>query len=190
MGIDLENIEHMIKVSDMDTLHEIKNYMDGNGASIVLNAVPSIDIHNTPIKVKRLNELAQLPSRGSAEAAGYDLYAAISEPVFIWPHKTVKVGTGLAFELPRCTFGAIFPRSGLATKQGLRPANCIGVCDSDYRGEYIVAMHNDSEEKQVIEPGERIAQLILMPYIPMTFKEVDDLSNTERGAGGFGSTGK
>ena len=190
MEINLENIEHMIKVSDMDTLHEIKNYMGGNGASIVLNAVPSIDIHNIPIKVKRLNELAQLPSRGSAEAAGYDLYAAISEPVFIWPHKTVKVGTGLAFELPRCTFGAIFPRSGLATKQGLRPANCIGVCDSDYRGEYIVAMHNDSEEMQVIESGERIAQLILMPYIPMIFKEVNDLSETERGAGGFGSTGK
>ena len=190
MGIDLDNIEQMIKATDEDTLHEIKSYVDSKGISLMLNAVPEIDIHNTPIKVKRLNELAQLPTRGSEEAAGYDLYAAISGPIFIHPHETEKVGTGLAFELPRCTFGAIFPRSGLATKQGLRPANCVGVCDSDYRGEYVVAVHNDSDEIQMIAPGERIAQLILMPYIPMVFKEVDELSDTKRGAGGFGSTGK
>lgn len=142
------------------------------------------------VKIKRLNEMAEIPSRGSEEAAGYDLYAAISEPITIMPHQTVKVGTGLSFELPKGTFGAIFPRSGLATKQGLRPANCIGVCDSDYRGEYIVAVHNDSDEPRWIEPGERIAQLVLLPYIPMTFEEVDELSDTKRGAGGFGSTGK
>lgn len=142
------------------------------------------------VKIKRLNEMAIIPTRGSKEAAGYDLYAAIPESIRINPHETVKVGTGLAFELPKGTFGAIFPRSGLATKQGLRPANCIGVCDSDYRGEYIVAVHNDSNEIQMIAPGERIAQLILMPYIPMIFKEVDELSDTKRGAGGFGSTGK
>lgn len=191
MGIDLDNIERMIvKTSTGDTLHEIKNYIDNKGVSVMLNKVPEIDIRNTPIKVKRLNEFAQLPTRGSEEAAGYDLYAAISGPIFIHPHTTEKVGTGLAFELPRCTFGAIFPRSGLATKQGLRPANCVGVCDSDYRGEYVVAVHNDSDEIQMIAPGERIAQLILMPYIPMIFKEVDELSDTKRGAGGFGSTGK
>ena len=142
------------------------------------------------VKIKRLNEMAIIPTRGSKEAAGDDLYAAIPESNRINPHETVKVGTGLAFELPKGTFGAIFPRSGLATKQGLRPANCIGVCDSDYRGEYIVAVHNDSNEIQIIAPGERIAQLILMPYIPMIFKEVDELSDTKRGAGGFGSTGK
>ena len=191
MGIDLDNIERMtVKSSDGDTLHEIKSYVDKEGISLMLNTVPEIDIHNTPIKVKRLNSFAKLPTRGSDEAAGYDLYAAISGPISIRPHETEKVGTGLAFELPRCTFGAIFPRSGLATEQGLRPANCIGVCDSDYRGEYIVAIHNDSKEMQMIFPGDRIAQLILLPYIPMVFEEVDELSDTKRGAGGFGSTGK
>ena len=191
MGIDLNEIQDMIKATDtssLDTLNEIKAHL--SSGTITLNQVPKIDIHNTPIKVKRLNEFAQLPTRGSDEAAGYDLYAAIQKPVYIGPHRTEKVGTGLAFELPRCTFGAIFPRSGLATKQGLRPANCIGVCDSDYRGEYIVAVHNDSDESRWIEPGERIAQLVLLPYIPMIFEEVDELSYTKRGVGGFGSTGK
>lgn len=142
------------------------------------------------IKFKRLNRLAKTPTRGSEEAAGYDLYAAINETTSIPPHGTVKIGTGLSFELPTGTFGAIFARSGLATKMGLRPSNCTGVCDSDYRGEYIVAIHNDTNEEKVINPGERIAQLILMPYIPMIFEEVEDLSETDRGAGGFGSTGK
>ena len=146
-------------------------------------------LHSCQIKVKKLNSLAKLPTRGSEEAAGYDLYAAIDYDIYISPHSTVKVGTGLSFELPRGTFGAIFPRSGLATKSGLRPANCIGVCDSDYRGEYIIAVHNDSNTGQMIHPGERIAQLILLPYIPMEFQEVNELSETERGAGGFGSTG-
>ena len=140
------------------------------------------------VKIKRLNEMAIIPTRGSKEAAGYDLYAAIPESIRINPHETVKVGTGLAFELPKGTFGAIFPRSGYATKFGLRPANCVGVCDSDYRGEYIVAIHNDSDFIQAINPGERIAQLILMPYITMIMIE-DNLSETERGDGGFGSTG-
>ena len=142
------------------------------------------------IRFKRLNKLAKTPTRGSEEAAGYDLYAAINETTSIPPHSTVKIGTGLSFELPTGTFGAIFARSGLATKMGLRPSNCTGVCDSDYRGEYIIAIHNDTNEEKVINPGERIAQLILMPYIPMIFKEVEDLSETDRGSGGFGSTGK
>jgi dUTP pyrophosphatase len=141
------------------------------------------------IEVKRLSETAKIPTRGSSEAAGYDLYADIEKPITVYPHATEKVGTGLAFSLPAGTFGAIFARSGLATKQGLRPANCVGVCDSDYRGEYIVAIHNDSDVQKVIEPGERIAQLILMPYCPMEFIEVEELDSTERGVGGFGSTG-
>lgn len=141
------------------------------------------------IRFKRLNSMATIPTRGSEKAAGYDLYAAIDTPYKIMPHCTVKVGTGLAFELPDETFGAIFARSGLATKKGLAPANMVGVCDSDYRGPYIVPLHNYSNEPQTIEPGERIAQLILMPYIPMVFEEVDELSNTARGDGNFGSTG-
>ena len=141
------------------------------------------------IKYTKLNEYAQEPTRGSAAAAGYDLYAAISDSVTIPAHSTAKIGTGLAFELPQNTFAAIFARSGLATKQGLRPANCVGVCDSDYRGEYIVALHNDTDIEHEIAPGERIAQMILIPYIPMLFEQVESLDETERGEGGFGSTG-
>ena len=141
------------------------------------------------IKVKKLNDLAKLPTAGSKYAAGYDLYAATDYTIQINPHSTVKVGTGLAMELPEGYFGAIFARSGLATKKGLRPANCVGVCDEDYRGEYIVALHNDTDEMMEIEPGERIAQLILLPYQTMEFEVVDELSGTERGDGGFGHTG-
>ena len=142
------------------------------------------------INVKKLNDLAKLPTRGSEYAAGYDLYAATSYNIEIQPHTTVKIGTGLSFELPQGTFAAIFPRSGIATKRGLRPANCVGVCDSDYRGEYIVALHNDTNEVQIIEPQERIAQMILLPFVEMSFNEVHELSDTVRGAGGFGDSGK
>lgn len=142
------------------------------------------------INVKKLNDLAKLPTRGSEYAAGYDLYAATSHNIEIRPHTTVKIGTGLSFELPQGTFAAIFPRSGIATKRGLRPANCVGVCDSDYRGEYIVALHNDTNEVQIIEPQERIAQMILLPFVEMFFNEVNELSDTVRGAGGFGDSGK
>lgn len=141
------------------------------------------------IRFKRLSSMATTPSRGSEQAAGYDLYAAIEGPITIAPHATTKIGTGLSFELPNNTFGAIFARSGLATKKGLAPANMVGVCDSDYRGEYIVPLHNYSNEPQTIESGERIAQLILMPYIPMVFEEVEELNDTQRGDGSFGSTG-
>ena len=142
------------------------------------------------INVKKLNDLAKLPTRGSEYAAGYDLYAATNYNIEIQPHTTVKIGTGLSFELPQGTFAAIFPRSGIATKRGLRPANCVGVCDSDYRGEYIVALHNDTNEVQIIEPQERIAQMILLPFVEMSFNEVYELSDTVRGAGGFGNSGK
>lgn len=142
------------------------------------------------IKIKKLTDTAKTPTRGSEYAAGYDLYADVKENVQIKPHETIKIGTGLAMEIPDGYFGAIFARSGLAAKEGLRPANCVGVCDSDYRGEYIVAIHNDSEETRIITAGERIAQLVVMPYLPVTFDEVTELTDTNRGEGGFGSTGK
>ena len=141
------------------------------------------------INIQLLNDLAKVPTRGSEYAAGYDLYAATNHTIDIEPHSTVKIGTGLSIELMPDTFGAIFARSGLSTKKGLRPANCVGVCDSDYRGEYIVALHNDSDKTMTIEPGERIAQLVILPFIPVEFNVVDSLTETERGAGGFGSTG-
>lgn len=142
------------------------------------------------IRIKKLNENAFIPTRGSQYSAGYDLYACINSPVTILPHTTEKIGTGLAIEIPEGYFGAIFARSGLATKEGLRPANCTGVCDSDYRGEYIVALHNDTNETKLVMPNERIAQLVIMPYLSVEFEEVTELTDTERGDGGFGSTGK
>ena len=141
------------------------------------------------IQVKKLRSGARLPTRGSAAAAGYDLYACLEESVVIAPHATVPVGTGLSMAFPEGWFAAIFARSGLASKKGLRPANCVGVCDADYRGEYIVALHNDGEEPRTVEPGERIAQMVLLPCRELTFRVVDELSDTDRGAAGFGSTG-
>ena len=144
------------------------------------------------MKIMKIYDDAILPTRGSAEAAGYDLYARLKEheTLQILPHQTTKIGTGIAIECPKGYFAGIFARSGLATKQGLRPANCVGVIDSDYRGEIIVAIHNDSDEIRYIENGDRIAQMILIPYIPMTFIETDELSESGRGQDGFGSTGK
>lgn len=139
------------------------------------------------IKIKRLYEDSIIPTRGSEYAAGYDLYA--HEGATIKPHETAKIGTGVAIQPPKDTFGAVFARSGLATKQGLRPANCVGVCDYDYTGEYIVALHNDSNEERTIEAGERIGQVVFIPYINVSFVEVDKLEETERGDSGFGSTG-
>ncbi len=141
------------------------------------------------VQVKKLNAAAILPARGSFCAAGYDLYACPDGEVTVAPHTTAKIGTGLAFALPEGTFGAVFARSGLAAKEGLRPANCVGVVDSDYRGELIVALHNDGDTPRTVTPGERIAQLVLLPFIPMEFEETDALPDTARGAGGFGSTG-
>ena len=142
------------------------------------------------IKVKKLKENAIIPTKGSNYAAGMDLYACIDTPVVIAPHETVKIGTGLSIELPDGYFGAIVARSGLSTKQGLAPANKLGVCDSDYRGEYIVPLHNHSNESQTINPMERIAQLIVIPYLSVEFEEVDELTNTERGDKGFGDSGR
>ena len=143
------------------------------------------------IQVKKLRDNATIPTCGSRYSAGYDLYAALeTDSVVIPPHDTVKIGTGLAIALPEGYFGAIFARSGLATKQGLRPANCVGVADCDYRGKYIVALHNDTDKPKAVQNGDRIAQLVVLPCLALDFEEVDELSDTERGAGGFGSTGK
>ena len=144
----------------------------------------------TTIKFKKLTPTAQVPTRGSKYAAGYDLSADVGSNVIIAPHTTIKIGTGLAVELPEDTFGAIYARSGIASKEGLRPANCTGVVDCDYRGEIIVALHNDSDVMRIVEPGERIAQLVVQPYVSVEFEEVESLSTTVRGEGGFGSTGQ
>ena len=142
------------------------------------------------INFVKLSKTAKTPSRGSVESAGYDLYADVNDKVVILPHTTLKINTNIAVEIPDGYFGGIYARSGIATKRGLRPANCVGVIDSDYRGNIVVALHNDSDESQIVEPDERIAQLIVQPYLNVELKEVDSLSNTERGHGGFGSTGK
>ena len=142
------------------------------------------------IKVKKLRDNAALPSRGSAAAAGYDLRACVDAPVTIAPGETKMIGTGLSIAVPDGYFGEVFARSGLAAKQGVRPANCVGVCDSDYRGEYTVALHNDSDVPREICPGDRIAQLVVIPYLELDFQEAQELDETARGAGGFGSTGK
>ena len=141
------------------------------------------------IKIKKLTDTAKTPTKGSTGAAGYDIYADIDENIIIPFHNVEKINTGIALEIPNGYFGAIFARSGLATKQGLRPANAVGVIDSDYRGEIIVALHNDTNEPREIVPQERIAQLIVLPCQEVTFEEVDELQDTDRGEGGFGSTG-
>ena len=144
------------------------------------------------VQIKKLYEDAKLPVCGSQYAAGYDFYAHLDGDgaVTIPPHHTVMIGTGVAVALPEGTFGAMFARSGLAAREALRPANCVGVVDSDYRGECIVALHNDGTEPRTVENGERIAQMVLLPYLPMEFEETVELPATARGEGGFGSTGK
>ena len=145
----------------------------------------------TTVQIKKLKQGARLPERGSDAAAGYDVFAYLDQSeVWIQPHETLKVGTGIATAIPASTWLGIFARSGLATKQGLRPANCVGVVDADYRGEIIVAVHNDSDTPQCITNGQKIAQLILLPYFSWIIEEKDELNETIRGAGGFGSTGK
>ena len=142
------------------------------------------------INIKRLTESAILPERGSAYAAGYDLFADLTENVEIKPHETKLIGTGLSMEIPEGYFGGIFARSGLSSKEGLRPANCVGVVDADYRGEVKVALHNDGEVAREVKVGQKIAQLVVVPFLSVEFDEVDELSETVRGVGGFGSTGK
>ena len=142
------------------------------------------------IRVKKLSPTAKLPARGSSAAAGYDLYADLSEPLSLLPHATAMIPTGLAMEIPEGYFGAIFARSGLAAKESLRPANCVGVIDADYRGPCMVALHNDGEIPREVTPQERIAQLVIIPFLPAEFLEAEELDDTARSTGGFGSTGK
>ena len=141
------------------------------------------------VDVLKLEENAILPTYGSDEAAGADLYACLEEPVEIKAGKTCLIRTGIAMAIPVGCVGLIYARSGLATKRGLAPANKVGVIDSDYRGEILVALHNHSNEDEIIEPGEMIAQIVITPFYRVQWTEALELSDTERGAGGFGSTG-
>ena len=143
------------------------------------------------VPIQKLRPGAKIPTRGSQQAAGYDLYACLEQDTLTIPaHETGKIPTGIALAIPQGYFGAMFARSGLATKQGLRPANCVGVVDSDYRGECLIFLHNDSDQPRCIANGDRVAQLVLLPYLSAEFQETDTLEETLRGAGGFGSTGK
>ena len=144
---------------------------------------------NISMNIKKLDERAVVPAYASAMAAGADLYACLDAPVTIAPNETKLIHTGLAMAIPEGMAGLIYARSGLASKRGLAPANKVGVVDSDYRGEVMVALHNHGTVSQTVEHGERIAQLVLAPVIVADFNVVDDLDSTERGAGGFGSTG-
>lgn len=142
------------------------------------------------IRVKKLRSGAVIPTYGSAEAAGADLYACLDGDVIIAPGQTVFIPTGLAMEIPKGYVGLIYARSGLACKRGLAPANKVGVIDSDYRGEFVVALHNHGKVEQTVANGERIAQLVITPILTAAFDEADDLGTTQRADGGFGSTGK
>ena len=142
------------------------------------------------IRVKKLSQNAILPTYGSAEAAGADLYACLDEAVVIAPGQTVFVPTGIAMEVPKGCAGLIYARSGLACKRGLAPANKVGVIDSDYRGPIIVALHNHGNVEQIIAHGERIAQMVITPVLTPYYVQSDELDDTQRGNGGFGSTGK
>ena len=173
-------------------------------------------MNEVTIGIKRLYDDVELPERGSVSAAGYDLRChsidvddikftshtsllnrvrkSVADPsmevIQIFPGETAKIHTGLAVEIPEGYFGGIYARSGFATKQGMRPANCVGVIDSDYRGEIVVAIHNDGNDPVIVNKGDRVAQLVIQPYLPVNFEVKDELSDTVRGEGGFGSTGK
>lgn len=141
------------------------------------------------VKVKKLKETARLPVYGTAFSAGADLFACLDQPVTIAPGETKLISLGISVEIPDGYAGLVFARSGLATKRHLAPANKVGVIDSDYRGEFFVPLYNHGSVPQTVENGERIAQMILTPYLTAKFIEADELSDTVRGAGGFGSTG-
>ena len=144
---------------------------------------------STPVAVKKLRPGANLPTYGSEFAAGADLYACLDAPVTIEAHQTILIPTGISLEIPAGWAGLIYARSGLATKRNLAPANKVGVIDSDYRGEVMVSLHNHGTVPQTIDPGERIAQMVITPYLTAQFFEAEELSDTVRGEGGFGSTG-
>ena len=142
------------------------------------------------VRIKKLNDRARIPTYGTEFSAGADLYNMEENDVTIKPHETVMIPLGFAIEIPAGYAGLVFARSGLASKRGVAPANKVGVIDSDYRGECMVALHNHTEKEVTVEGGERIAQLCIVPYLKAEFEESAELSDTERGGGGFGSTGK
>ena len=143
-----------------------------------------------PIRVKKLNPDAKLPTYGSAEAAGADLYACLESPVVVAPGESAFIPTGIALEVPVGCAGLIYARSGLACKRGLAPANKVGVIDSDYRGQVVVVLHNHGRQPQTVDHGERVAQLVITPVLTPIYQEAEELSESGRGAGGFGSTGR
>lgn len=145
---------------------------------------------NAPVSVKLLNPRAKLPCYGSADAAGADLYALIDGPVTIAPGGTAKLPTGVAVAIPQGYVGLVCARSGMACKRGLAPANKVGVIDADYRGEVIVFLHNHGDVPQVVEDGDRVAQFVIVPYLTARFTPAEELDGTQRGEGGFGSTGR
>lgn len=147
-------------------------------------------MNKTKVRFKRLDHKAVMPTYGTEFAAGADLYACVEEHIEIEAGETAFVKTGIAMEIPEGLVGLVYARSGLACKNGLAPANKVGVIDSDYRGEIMVALHNHSKEVKTVENGERIAQLVLTPYVYGEYEEVEELEETVRGSGGFGSTGK
>lgn len=147
------------------------------------------EVMNMRVNIKKLNEQAVVPTYGTQYAAGADLYACLEEAVTIAPGETYLVKTGIAMEIPEGYVGLVYARSGLACKKGLAPANKVGVIDADYRGEIMVALHNHSKEAVAVEPKERIAQMVIAPFLAVDYQVVDELSDTVRGEGGFGSTG-
>ena len=142
------------------------------------------------VKIKKLNENATIPTYGTGYSAGADLYALLDSTVEIAPHETTFIHTGISVEIPEGYCGLIFARSSMGAKRGLAPANKVGVIDADYRGEIMVTLHNHSEIPATVAPGERIAQIAIVPFLKAEFEEADELSDTVRGEGGFGSTGK
>ena len=142
------------------------------------------------VKYKKLTDTAMVPTRGSARAAGYDLYADTDKDIMMWPGEVVEFFTGLALEIPDGYFGAVYPRSGLATKLGLRLPNCVGVIDSDYRGNVGIPLRNDSGSPVTVKAHERVAQIIIQPCPDIVLSETKELSETDRGTAGFGSTGR
>ena len=140
------------------------------------------------INIKLINSIAIMPTRGSTDAAGYDLYTYESGDIN--PNETVKFHTGISMEIPKGFVGLVFARSGLGINHGIVPSNCVGVIDSDYRGEIMVALHNHSNETYSVKENERVAQIVIVPFLSVEFNKVTELTNTERGVKGFGSTGK
>ena len=147
------------------------------------------NVVSTKIKIKKLKEGTKVPTYGTIYSAGADLYAVLDEPVTIAPNETKVISTGVALEIPVGLVGLVFARSGLSCKQDLAPANKVGVIDSDYRGEVVVVLHNHGTQQRTVQNGDRVAQILFMPYVRANFEETDDLSDTVRGVGGFGHTG-